>query len=118
MFPHPMFLTHADFEGLQAVAMGSVTQFRMMGGAVTLSIINTARNAYLRSNLKELLTSEQINALLEFAPASKTLDPAIKHAVGTKLAEGYNLQTKILAGMAGVQVLSSLLMWQKKQIRV
>ena len=101
-----------------AVAMGSVTQFRLMGGAVTLSIINTARNAYLRSNLKGLLTPEQIGSLLDFAPTSKALDPATKHAVGIKLAEGYNLQTKILAAMAGVQVLSSLLMWQKKQIKV
>ncbi|KAF1974063.1 MFS general substrate transporter [Bimuria novae-zelandiae CBS 107.79] len=101
-----------------SVAMGSVTQFRLMGGAVTLAIINTARNAYLKSHLKGILEPEQINAILDFAHTSGPLDPATQRVVGTKLAEGYNLQTKILAGMAGVQLLSSLLMWQKRQIKV
>lgn len=98
--------------------MGSVTQFRMMGGAVTLSIINTARNSYLKSKLAGHLTPEQINEVLDFAPKSGEFDPATRHAVGLKLAEGFNLQTKIIAVMAGIQLLSSLLMWQKKQIRV
>ncbi|KAK3197256.1 hypothetical protein GRF29_1536g1100656 [Pseudopithomyces chartarum] len=101
-----------------SVAMGSVTQFRMMGGAITLAIINTVRNNFLKSSLKEVLKPEQISALLEFSHPSSNLDPATQQVVGRKLAEGYNLQTKILAGMAGVQLLSCFLMWQKKQIKV
>jgi hypothetical protein len=111
-------MSYANTYGRAAVAMGAVTQFRLMGGAVTLSIINTARNAYLRSHLKDILTTAQINTVLDSAPSSRDLDPATRHTVGIRLAEGYNLQTKILAGMAGVQVLASLLMWQKKQIKV
>jgi hypothetical protein len=98
--------------------MGSVTQFRMMGGAITLAIINTVRNDFLKSSLKEVLKPEQISTLLGFSHPSSNLDPATQQVVGRKLAEGYNLQTKILAGMAGVQLLSSFLMWQKKQIKV
>ncbi|KAF2821599.1 MFS multidrug transporter-like protein [Ophiobolus disseminans] len=101
-----------------SVAMGAVMQFRLMGGAVTLSIINTARAAYLRSTLNDLLTAHQITQILEFAPSVNAFDPATKHVVGIKLADAYNLQTKILAGVAGAQVLSSLLMWQKNQITV
>jgi hypothetical protein len=98
--------------------MGAVTQFRLMGGAVTLSIINTARNSYLKSSLMSLLTPEQITSILDFAPKANGFDAATRQAVGIKLAEGFNLQTKIIAGMAGAQILASLLMWQKKQIKV
>lgn len=99
--------------------MGSVTQFRLMGGVVTLAIINTARNAFLKSRLKGFLQPEQITAVLDYAHHGRgTMNPVIERKVGITLAEGYNLQTKILAGMAGVQLLACLLMWQKKQIRV
>lgn len=98
--------------------MGSVTQFRLMGGAITLSIINTVRNAYLKSHLKHVLDAAQIKALLDFSHVSGTLSPEIQHTVGVRLAESYNVQTQILAGMAGVQLLACLLIWQKRQIKV
>lgn len=101
-----------------AVAMGAVTQFRLIGSAVTLSIINTVRDSYLRSSLKNLLTPYQIRSILEYAPAARAIDLAIRESVLVKVAEGYNLQTKVLAGIAGMQLLAALLMWQKKQIKV
>ena len=88
-----------------------------MGAAVTIAIINTVRNSYLKSSLGKILEPDQINAILDFAHPPNTLDPGTQHIVGVKLAEGYNLQTKILAGMAGVQFLSCFLLWQKKQIK-
>lgn len=98
--------------------MGSVAQFRVMGGAITLAIVTTAFNGSVRSRLSHTITDAQINNLLSSALAVESFAPEMQATIKYTFAVGYNLQMKILAGFAAAQIPSSFLMWQKKQIRV
>ncbi|PWY83581.1 hypothetical protein BO70DRAFT_428848 [Aspergillus heteromorphus CBS 117.55] len=77
-----------------AVAMGSVAQFRVMGGCIALAIVTATSNT-----LKEL------------PPTTQSL---IRHV----FSASYNLQMKVLAGFAGGQIIASLLNWQKNPLVV
>ncbi|KAF2706214.1 MFS multidrug transporter-like protein [Pleomassaria siparia CBS 279.74] len=101
-----------------AVAMGAITQFRIMGGAIGLSIVNTAMHGLLRSRLSPILKGAQLDQVLNSAQAIAALPVAMRKEVLLKYSEGYNLQMMILAGLAAGQIIGTLVMWQKKQIKV
>jgi hypothetical protein len=98
--------------------MGAITQFRVMGGAIGLSIVNTAMHGYVKSKLQSVLPTPELDAVLKSAQAIALLDAAHQEVAKAVILDGYNLQLKILAGLAGVQILGSMLMWQRKQITV
>jgi len=89
-----------------------------MGGAIGLSIINTAMYGYIKPRLQSTLSNSELDAVLKSAQALATLSPDHLEAAKQVLLEGYNLQMKIMAGLAGMQILGSALMWQRKQIKV
>ncbi|KAI4189457.1 MAG: hypothetical protein LQ348_003790 [Seirophora lacunosa] len=102
----------------KAVAMSSVAQFRVMGGVIGLAIVTAALNGLVRSKLRGILSHAQIEELLRSAAAIASTSAADRDQIRSAFAEGYNLQMKILAGLAAAQIPSSLVMWQKKQIVV
>jgi hypothetical protein len=89
-----------------------------MEGAIGLSIVNTATHGYVKSKLQGVLPTPELDAVLKFAQAIATLGLAHQEVAKEVMLDGYNLQLKILAGLAGVQILRSALMWQWKQITV
>ncbi|KAK9413398.1 putative Major facilitator superfamily (MFS) profile domain-containing protein [Seiridium unicorne] len=101
-----------------AVAMGSVTQFRVMGGAIGLAIVTAAFNGLARVRLESLITPSQLAQLLQYPATIETFPVTIQDAIRVAFAEGYTLQAKILAGLAAGQFPATLLMWQKEQIKV
>ncbi|KAF2798438.1 MFS general substrate transporter [Melanomma pulvis-pyrius CBS 109.77] len=101
-----------------AVAMGAITQFRVMGGAIGLSIVNTVMHGLLRSRLSPILHPAQLNKVLDSTQAIIELPPAVREEVVLKFSEGYNVQMMILAGLAAGQIIGTLVMWKKKQIKV
>lgn len=98
--------------------MGSIAQFRVLGGAVGLAVVTTVLNNFVRPRLVEFSSEGSITALLQSAEAIGSFAPDTQLLIKSTFAEGYNLQMKILAGFAAAQVPSSILMWQKKQIMV
>ena len=102
----------------QAVALGSVAQFRVMGGVIGLAIVTTVQNSFVRSRLVQSLTESQIDQILQSAEAIPTFSSDVQTTVKHAFADGYNIQMKILAGFAAAQIPSSLIMWQKEQIVV
>ncbi|KAI8630114.1 putative multidrug resistance protein fnx1 [Xylariaceae sp. FL1651] len=88
----------------QAVAMGSASQFRMMGSAVAAAVVNSVFNGYTRPRLE----------------AQGISDAASTSTDDTKLiyAGGYNLQMIVLAAFAAAQIPATLLLWKRPQIRV
>jgi hypothetical protein len=88
-----------------------------MGGAIGLAIISTAMAGFIRPQLSNILAPSQVDLLLNSAEGlSKLGVPAHNEAVSI-LADGYNLQFKILAGLAGLQIIGAMMMWQKEQIK-
>ncbi|KAF3001622.1 hypothetical protein E8E14_007659 [Neopestalotiopsis sp. 37M] len=102
----------------KTVAMGSVAQFRVMGGAIGLAILTTAFNGFVRGRLSNTLTTEQLSQLLRYPESMSVLPSSAREAARLIFAEGYKLQIQILAGLAAGQIPASFLMWQKKQIKV
>ena len=98
--------------------MGSIAQFRVIGGVIGLAIVTSCFNGFVKSRLGASLSPDQIDDLLETPSGIMQLSVALQRTVDGVLVDGYNLQMKILAGFAGAQIPSSLLMWQKKQIQV
>jgi hypothetical protein len=98
--------------------MGSVAQFRVMGGAIGLAILTTAFNGFVRGRLSNTLTTEQLSQLLRYPESMSVLPSSAREAARLIFAEGYKLQIQILAGLAAGQIPASFLMWQKKQIKV
>ena len=98
--------------------MGSVAQFRVMGGVIGLAIVTAVFNGFVKSKLGQFLSLDQINDLLKAANSITSLSVDMQEKVRDILADGYNMQMKILAGFAAAQIPSSFIMWQKKQIKV
>lgn len=98
--------------------MGSVTQFRVMGGAIGLAIITSAFNGLVRSRLETLITQDQLAQLLKYPGAIVSFPTDVQDAIPIAFAEGYKLQLKIMAGLAAGQFPVTFLMWQKEQIMV
>ncbi|KAF2681632.1 MFS general substrate transporter [Lentithecium fluviatile CBS 122367] len=90
---------------------GVITQFRIMGGAVGLSIINTVMHGYLKPSLHDTLSKVELDAVLKSAQALAALSPDHKEVTREVLLAGYNLQMKILPELVAIQILGSALMW-------
>lgn len=101
-----------------AVAMSSISQFRVMGDAVSLAVATTVLNSHVRPALAYFLSHEQVECLLRSAGTVSSFAPEAQEMIKTTFAEAYNMQMKILARFAAAQIPSSILMWQKKQIVV
>ena len=100
------------------MALGSTAQFRVMGGVIGLAIVTAVFNSFVKSKLAQFLSPDQINDLLKATSSITSLPNEMQEVVRGIFADGYNLQMKILAGLAAAQIPSSFVMWQKKQIRV
>ncbi|KAL9035080.1 MAG: hypothetical protein Q9214_006754 [Letrouitia sp. 1 TL-2023] len=100
------------------VALGTIAQFRVMGGATGLAIVTAVFNSHVDSSLRAVLSGEQIATLLDTSSAILDLPSSLQESVRSIFALGYNTQFKILAGLAAAQIPSSMVMWQKEQIVV
>lgn len=98
--------------------MSTITQFRIMGGAVGLAIVTAAFNSLITGRLREQLTQDQLTALLQSPATISTFPEGVQETIRATLGDGYNLQMAILSGLAAGQIPASFLMWQKKQITV
>ncbi|KAM7185207.1 MFS general substrate transporter [Rhypophila sp. PSN 637] len=104
-----------------AVAMGAITQVRIMGSALGVSIVTTAMHTFLSGALGDVgLGSDVIDRVLDSAEEVGRLGSGeLQTDVLRSFADGYNLQMRILAGLAAGQILGAALMWKHgKQINV
>jgi hypothetical protein len=88
-----------------------------MGGAVGLAIISTAMAGFIRPRLSAILAPSQVDSVLKSAEALSKLNDSERNFAIAVLADGYNLQFRILAGLAGLQIIGAVMMWQKTQIK-
>ena len=99
--------------------MGAVTQMRIMGGVIVLSIATSVFNSYTRPRIAEYFRS--VNAPIDSLMSLQSLaqfPPEEQTAIRLILSQGYNLQMYILCAFSAAQTLAALLVWRKKQIMV
>lgn len=102
----------------RAVGLSSFNQIRFMGGAIVLAIVSNVLNSYVQSSsgLGNILSPAQIAQVQSNSAVIKTFAPEIQEQIRSVFGKGYNLQMKILVGLAAGQLPSALFMWQKKQL--
>jgi hypothetical protein len=83
-----------------------------------LAIVTSVMNRWVRSELEKFLPIEQVELLLQTTDVISKLPEAAQSQVREVFGRGYNLQMKIMIGMAAAQLPSTLLMWTKKPIMV
>jgi hypothetical protein len=98
--------------------MGAGNQFRMMGGAIILSIATSVFNTYVRPELSARLDPTASESVLVSGTLLDSLPPQVATDVRGVLAEGFNRQMIVLCVCSALQIPASLLMWQKKQLTV
>ncbi|KAI1342767.1 putative multidrug resistance protein fnx1 [Xylariaceae sp. FL0016] len=94
-----------------AVGMGVSNQFRMMGGAIILSIANSVFNTHVRSELGSISVISSESAI-----TSLPLDQQ-DHVKGV-LAQAYNNQMIVLCICGALQIPIALLMWKREKLVV
>lgn len=98
--------------------MSAMVQFRTMGGTIGLATATGVLNSHVKPNLAQILSPDQINALLRTTDAFAALPPEFLDPVRMIFARGYNLQLQVMIGFAAAQLPATLLMWRRKNIVV
>ncbi|KAF2736979.1 putative multidrug resistance protein fnx1 [Polyplosphaeria fusca] len=101
-----------------ATATSAVVQARMLGGALVLAIITAVMNSNLSGALALMLSAEEFARVFRAIKAIQDLPESLKTAVKDMFLKGYNMQLRILVGLAAAEVPAALLMWQKEAVRV
>ncbi|KAF2653158.1 MFS general substrate transporter, partial [Lophiostoma macrostomum CBS 122681] len=103
----------------KAVGLGAVTQLRVMGGAIVLSVATSVFNGYTRPLVANFLRS--INALADAIVSLQTLSKFSEQEQVTMrmiLARGYSIQMYILCAFATAQLPAAWLLWRRRQVLV
>ncbi|PQE07460.1 major facilitator superfamily transporter protein [Rutstroemia sp. NJR-2017a BBW] len=99
------------------VAVGTVIQFRMLGGALGIAVANTVLNSHVLSRLTPILGSH-VSTLLNEPSSIGLAPPALRDQIRTVFGEAYNLQMRAMIGFSAAQIISIMLVWKKKQIKI
>ncbi|QSS58121.1 drug resistance transporter EmrB/QacA subfamily [Histoplasma capsulatum] len=100
------------------VAMGALTQVRVLAGTISLAICSTILNNCLRPKMASVISPSQLRAISDSLSAIDDLTPSQRIAVRQAFGEGYTKQNIFLTAFSGVSVLASLFIWEKKPRRV
>ncbi|KAF2659746.1 MFS multidrug transporter-like protein [Lophiostoma macrostomum CBS 122681] len=101
----------------KSIIVGAFNQFRFVGGVLALAIISSVMTGFVKPKLGAFLSPGQVNLVLDTSRGLSVLKGVQHNEAVRILADGYNLQFKILAGLAAMQVIGTAMMWQKKQLR-
>ncbi|KAI2469978.1 major facilitator superfamily domain-containing protein [Annulohypoxylon bovei var. microspora] len=102
----------------KAVAMGSASEFQMMGSTIFLAIATSVFNGYTKSRLVGIADASDSVVLASLGKYLISLPTQTQEEIRFVLAEGYNRQMLVLCGAAVAQVPVALLLWKKNQIRI
>ncbi|CAG8976531.1 hypothetical protein HYALB_00011008 [Hymenoscyphus albidus] len=112
--PLILLVNNATIRRDQAVGTSAMTQFRVLGGILGLSIVVSAMSRVIHSDLLEILPEGTDSRLLQTTNVIETLPESSKDAVRQIFGKGYNLQMKIMIGFAAAEFPSTALMWKRK----
>ncbi|KAF7899502.1 hypothetical protein EAF00_003838 [Botryotinia globosa] len=103
---------------LLAVALGGVTQMRILGGAIGVAIATSLLSSNVISALADILPTEIVNHLLQNISSVALLSPGDQIAVRTAFAQGYKNQLVMILCFCAAELLAIGLMWERKPRRL
>ena len=102
----------------KAVAMGAITQIRVLGGTIGLAVCTVVLNNHMRHSLRSVLSPQQVTGILQSVSSISDLDATTGKAVRRVYAEGYKQQMRIMTYISAAVFLVSLLIWERRPRRV
>ncbi|KAI1399819.1 drug resistance transporter EmrB/QacA subfamily [Hypoxylon fuscum] len=106
----PMVVDRADM----AVAMGAITQVRVLGGTIGLAISSTVLNNHLSSNLPALLSPLDIQQISESVQHITMLPDATRDSVRQVFADSFNAQLRIMIYFSVVVFVFASTLWERR----
>ena len=89
-----------------------------MGGSVVLAIATSVFNGATRARIEDIIGTTGSNPLVNIGGSLASLSTGAQEDIRLILAEGYNRQMLVLCGTGAAQILFTLLMWKKQQIKI
>jgi hypothetical protein len=99
-----------------AVAMGAITQVRVLGGIIGLAIVQAILLASLRASLGGVLTPSQLATILSSSSSIASLPPAAAQLTRAAYGDASNVQMRIVAGFGGASLLVGLCTYRRQKI--
>lgn len=101
-----------------AVAMGAITQVRVLGGIIGLAITEAVLLASLRSSapLGAALSPAQLADVLSSTGTIASLPPAAARLTRAAYGDASNVQMRIIAGFAGASLLVGLCTYRRRRV--
>jgi hypothetical protein len=90
----------------------------MMGGAIILAIATSVFNSYTNPRLGAVAGLPDDSSLVSLSQYLAEAPVNVKEDIQVTLTKGYNWQMVVLCVVGALQIPLTLLMWQKKLIRV
>jgi hypothetical protein len=95
-----------------AVALGGVTQLRILGGALGVSIATNLLNNNAKNQLAAQLSADALVQILKDVSSVRTLSPTDQSIVHAAFAEGYHQQLAMILGFCAAESIALALMWE------
>jgi hypothetical protein len=105
-------VSHED----NAVAMGAITQVRVLGGIIGLAIVQAVLISSLHTWLAPVLTPTELISIFSSTYNIPFLPAAAAAATRVAYGNAMNIQMRIACGFAGASLLAGLLAWRKEII--
>ncbi|OTB13104.1 hypothetical protein K445DRAFT_169866 [Daldinia sp. EC12] len=106
----PMVVSRSDM----AVAMGAITQIRVLGGTIGLAISSTVLNNHLASALPALLSPADIKQISDSVQHINTLPDTTRDAVRQVFADGFNMQLRVMMYFSVAVWVFAASLWERK----
>lgn len=94
--------------------MGGVTQLRVLGGALWISIGTNLLNSQIKKSLSSILSEQHLTNFLQAPQLVGGLDPELRNRARLAFAEGYNIQIGEILGFVAAEFISIALLWERK----
>ncbi|PYI08190.1 MFS general substrate transporter [Aspergillus sclerotiicarbonarius CBS 121057] len=95
------------------LSLGSISQLRILGGAIGISIATNLLNNTVKSRLKLELPLNALDDILKDISSVQTLSAHEQTLVRAAFADGYQKQLIMVLGFCAAQLLALSLMWEK-----
>ncbi|KAL4922920.1 MFS general substrate transporter [Aspergillus aurantiobrunneus] len=102
----------------RSLSLGSVTQLRVLGGAIGVSIATSLLKNTVQSRLANGGPSEVLEDIMQDVSSVDRLPPSMQTLVRAAFADRYEQQLAMVLGLCAAQVLALGLMWERPMRRL
>jgi glutamine synthetase type III len=98
------------------LAFGSAFQFRMLGGALGIAVMNVVMNSQISRQLPSLIQGEQLADVLSSVNSIAQLPRDLQEAVRPVYGEAFNWEMRITITFSAATLLAVVLIWKRSPI--